>query len=82
MIWPRAHAAWDFLSVHLEEKSSIYLNSALDVERRPIISSPGKYVLGYEVFAEHFPVLRFGVELSVSNDPFATQERLVESPFS
>lgn len=79
VIWPLSHAAWDSLSVSMEQPSTIYLNSALDVHpRSPIITSPGEYRLAYEVFAQNFPVLRFDVRLSVSENPESTSATLVE----
>ncbi len=80
VIWPQSHAAWDFLTVHMDKPSTVYLSSALDVvPRNPIISAPGEYTLAYEVFAENFPVLRFGIRLSVSDDPQTTSATLLES---
>jgi hypothetical protein len=80
VIWPESHAAWDVLSVAADRPSTVYLNSALDVPRTPLITSPGEYILGYEVFAERFPVLRFGVKLLVAGNPSATTATLVKSP--
>jgi hypothetical protein len=67
VIWPRSHGCWDFFAVSVEEPSKVYLNSALDVPRQPIIAVPGQYTLGYEVFAENFPVLRFQIELQFTS---------------
>lgn len=80
VIWPRSHAAWDLFAVRMDTPSTICLNSALDVApRSPVISLPGEYVLTYEIFAENFPVLRFDVRLSVSDNPQATSAILAES---
>ncbi len=80
VIWPQSHAAWDLFAVRMDAPPAIYLNSALDVApRSPLISLPGEYVLTYEIFAENFPVLRFDVRLSVSNDPLTTSAILTES---
>ena len=82
MVWPGTHVAWDSLGLHLEEPASVYLNSALDVARAPIISAIGKHVLGYEVFAENFAVLRFGIALVVREQAMEAEARIVASPFS
>ena len=82
VVWPGTHVAWDSLGLHLEEPASVYLNSALDVARAPIISAVGKHVLGYEVFAENFAVLRFGIALVVREQAMDAEARIVASPFS
>jgi hypothetical protein len=82
VVWPGTHVAWDSLGLHLEEPASVYLNSALDVARAPIISAIGKHVLGYEVFAENFAVLRFGIALVVREQAMEAEARIVASPFS
>lgn len=72
-IWPESHAAWDLLAVRMDVPATLALNSSLDVvPRSPIISTPGKYSLSYEIFAEGFPVLTFDVELAVADDPLVT----------
>lgn len=69
-IRPGKHGAWDFFSIAMEETATIYLNSELDLRpRAPIIGAPGEYTIVYEVFAEHFRVLKFGIRLLVANDP-------------
>jgi hypothetical protein len=81
VIWPQSHVAWDSLSVAMDQPSTVYLNSALDViPRSPLISSPGKYRLAYEVFAQNFPVLKFTVNVSVSDNPEHSSATLVETP--
>jgi len=76
-IWPESHAAWDLLAISMEQPATIYLNSSLDVApRHPVISSPGDHLLEYEVFAEHFPALEFGVKLCVLARPEATSAEL------
>ena len=78
VIWPQSVATWDCLSVSIEEPPNIYLNSSLDVvPRKPIISEIGEHLLAYEVFAENFPVLKFGVKLIVSDNPHKTSATLV-----
>jgi len=65
----------------MEEPPKVFLNSALDlIPRTPIITATGEYVLTYEVFAVNFPVLRFEIKLSVSDDPTTTTAILLKSP--
>lgn len=69
VIWPKSHACWDWLAICVEKPAVVYLNSALDRPgREPIISVHGEYELGYEVFAENFPVLRFCIDLTLTGD--------------
>jgi len=69
-IFPGSHAAFDLLALVLNQPNTVTLNSALDVSpRSAILSAPGEYVLEYEVFANAFPVLSFGVHLRIRDWP-------------
>jgi hypothetical protein len=78
-IWPGSHAAWDILSLSLNQPATVYLNSALDVNpRAPLITEPGNYVLSYEMFAQGFEVLKFAVGLRVSGETSETAATLIK----
>ena len=69
-IFPGSHAAFDLLALALDQPHTVILNSALDVSpRSAILSGPGEYLLEYEVFANAFPVLSFGVRLIMRDRP-------------
>jgi hypothetical protein len=65
-IFPGSHGAFDILALAKDRPHTVALNSALDVvPRSALISSPGEYVLEYEVFAQSFPLLTFSVQLQL-----------------
>jgi hypothetical protein len=69
-IFPESHGAFDLLALVLNQPHIVTLNSALDVSpRSAIINAPGEYLFEYEVFANAFPVLSFGVHLRVRDRP-------------
>jgi hypothetical protein len=69
-IFPGSHGAFDLLALRLDRPHTVTLNSALDVSpRSAILSRPGEYTLQYEVFANAFPVLSFGVHLRIRDLP-------------
>jgi hypothetical protein len=79
-IWPRSHGAFDLLLAKVEPGGAICLNSSLDLTPKPtIIAHPGRYILGYEVLAESFPILKFSIQLDVSQNAQATQAQLLDS---
>jgi hypothetical protein len=78
-IWPRSHGAFDLLLAKTEPKGSVCLNSSLDLTPKPtIIEHPGCYFLSYEVLAKSFPVLKFSVQLEVTEDVQTTQAQLLD----
>jgi hypothetical protein len=82
-IWPRSDGTFDLLMVEGREQAGVFLNSALDIgSRQPILSSPGAYELGYEVFSQGFPKLEFVVKLTYAAPAHDTQAELIESDSS
>jgi hypothetical protein len=63
-IWPESSASFDLLGIAADSYPETYLLSESDVRpRKPIISTHGTYLLGYEIYAAGFPQLSFKVEL-------------------
>ena len=56
-IWPASHCAFDLFAISVSDPELIFLNSSLDVARRPIISKAGTYRFVYRFIAEDFPIL-------------------------
>jgi hypothetical protein len=46
------------------DKPGLFLHSAWDAERKPILDIEGSYKLNYKLFSEGFPLLPFTVEVS------------------
>ncbi len=70
-IWPGETVEFDLFGYDVDKKM-IFMHTECDVttskgNRRPLITKPGKYVLTYEVYAEHFPVSTFRVQLSMDD---------------
>jgi hypothetical protein len=66
-IFPTSHGAFDLLSIDYHNPNWACLHSALDTSpRQPIIQGLGIFELDYEVFAEHFPLLRFRVKVELN----------------
>jgi hypothetical protein len=77
-IWPSSVGRFDLLSIHYVKPNEIFLHSLNDMgPRRPAISSVGRYKLIYEILAEHFPQVRFAVELEVTGAVKTTKANLV-----
>ena len=66
-IWPGETVKFDLFGYDVQ-KEWIFMHTECDVttqggSRKPFITKPGKYVLTYEVYAEHFPVSTFRVQV-------------------
>jgi hypothetical protein len=79
IIWPCSHGAFDFLAVDEQQPWLMYLNSALDKPRVPLIKDRGRYTLGYAVLASDFPVLRFTIDLELTGKLETTTATLGET---
>lgn len=53
-IFPQDEASFDAFAIRVNEPG-IFLHSAADVVRKPIIVEPGRYKLEYRIFSESFP---------------------------
>ena len=62
-ILPKDHGLLDIFAIHADELG-IYLHSARDTPREPILRDNGEYELYYKVFSEGFPLLSFGVQVN------------------
>ncbi len=79
IIWPRSHDAFDLLLVD-DERCLAYLHNALDVLSKPhLIDRPGVHLLGYEVFAQDFGIVRFVVELNLPGGGQHSTARIVDN---
>ena len=76
-IWPLSHGAVDLLCVGVNHSPAVFLNTSLDVPQSPIITQTGEYLLEYEIFAQGFPVTRFVIKLSVTDNPFSSTAALL-----
>lgn len=70
---------YEEVALNIDRPTSAYLHSELDVvPRQSILSgSAGAFLLAYEVFAQHFPILRFTVRLTTREDVRSAQAELV-----
>ena len=71
-IWPGETVQFDLFGYDVEKKK-IFMHTECDVStpdglRKPLLASPGDFILTYEVYAEHFPVSTFDVKLHLGND--------------
>lgn len=68
-ILPETKASFDLLCVSKGNPNYIYLHGATDkYSRDPIIDKQGIYFLKYNVHAEGFPLLKFGIKLFHTGD--------------
>ncbi|MBU0633436.1 MAG: hypothetical protein KKA52_00050 [Candidatus Omnitrophica bacterium] len=76
IILPLDHGRINIFAIHCNE-NGVYLHSALDfVPRVPVISDEGIYRMCYKVFAEHFPLLSFVVELDYKHNAPIVPQRI------
>lgn len=66
-IWPGETVEFDLFGYDVQ-KEWIFMHTECDVttqggSRKPLINKPGKYILTYEVYAEHFPVSTFRIRV-------------------
>jgi hypothetical protein len=66
-IWPGGLGSLDALALKHDHPSHVYLHSALDVARTPVIEDAGKCTLTYQVFAPGFRTLEFSICLELTN---------------
>ena len=70
-IWPGEKVAFDLFGYDVNQKK-IFMHTECDMtehdRQKPLIERPGDYILTYEVYAEHFPVLTFDVKLHLGDD--------------
>jgi hypothetical protein len=62
-IFPQDEAHFDAFSIRVGEPG-VYLHSAADVSRQPIIRDVGRYKLEYRIFSESFPMLKILVSVN------------------
>lgn len=62
-ILPQDSAFMDIFSVRASP-SGVFLHSALDSKREPVIFTEGVYKLKYKLFSTGFPLLHFTVEIN------------------
>ena len=73
-ILPRANARFDLFALDQSNTSNLYLHSEQDfTHRTPILSSPGSYILHYQVFSKGFPFLEFDVSVALAQGIEACQ---------
>ncbi|MDY6856787.1 MAG: hypothetical protein SWO11_19170 [Thermodesulfobacteriota bacterium] len=66
-ILPRANARFDLFALNQSNTSHLYLHSEQDVTpRKPILNSPGNYILHYQLFSKGFPLLDFNVNVRLA----------------
>jgi hypothetical protein len=71
-IWPGETVQFDLFGYDVKQKK-IFMHTECDVStpdglRKPLLASPGDFILTYEVYAEHFPVSTFDVKLHLGDD--------------
>ena len=71
-IWPGETVQFDLFGYDVEKKR-IFMHTECDVStpdgyRKPLLASPGDFILTYEIYAEHFPVSTFDVKLHLGDD--------------
>lgn len=71
-IWPGETVQFDLFGYDVEQKK-IFMHTECDVStpqglRKPLLASPGDFILTYEVYAEHFPVSTFDVKVHLGDD--------------
>lgn len=70
VIWPSTPVKFDLFGIDLKT-NHVYMHTQDDVRdkksgsRRPIIDSNGTYFLEYEIYAEHFPIAKFIIRLTL-----------------
>lgn len=73
-ILPRDECKFDLLALDQTNNSLALLHSELDrPPRQPILTSPGSYILRYQVFSKGFPLLEFDVQLTLTGNLNTTQ---------
>jgi len=78
LIMPNEDEPFDAFAIDVKNYLDVYLHSAADVPRRPIIKgSPGVYLMKYQVIAFNFPTLEFTVELKLTGKIGTTEGKLV-----
>lgn len=65
------------LALDMNNPSRVYLHSAADVRRCPIIDSLGEYVLTYQVFSQEFPIMEFKLRLNITGDYSTTNTEFI-----
>ena len=71
-IWPGETVQFDLFGYDVDQKK-IFMHTECDVStpqglRKPLLASPGDFILTYEVYAEHFPVSTFDVKVHLGDD--------------
>ena len=77
-ILPKASARFDLFALDQANTSHLYLHSERDVTtRKPILNSPGDYILHYQIFSKGFPLLEFNVGLTLAQSINTCQAKIL-----
>ena len=72
------NASFDCFALDYHQPSHLYLHSEEDrPPRQPIISSPGHYILHYQILAIGFDIAEFNIELDLTGTFNTTNARLI-----
>jgi len=66
-ILPNDYGVLDIFSIH-SKKQGIFLQSAKDTPRQPIIFNNGEYTLHFKLYSQNFPLVKFKVKLILQYD--------------
>jgi hypothetical protein len=80
LIMPNEDEPFDAFAIDFKNHLEVYLHSAADVPREPIIKgTPGVYKLKYQVIAFNFPTMEFEVELKLTGNIETTKAELIRA---
>ncbi|WP_417377906.1 hypothetical protein [Gimesia sp.] len=78
-IRPRDRESFDALALSIDPQSKVFLHSAADVTRTPIITVPRDYTLHYQVLSDRFPLLDVKVQVHFTGDANTTTCQLIQN---
>ncbi len=78
LIMPGEDEPFDAFAIDFKNHLEIYLHSAADVPREPIIKGvPGVYKLKYQIIAFNFPTMEFEIKLELTGNIETTKAELI-----
>ncbi len=67
----------DALALAKDAPAKVYLHSAADVHRTPVLSGTGVHLLQYQVYSQGFPLLEFQIRLNLTGALDSTTAELI-----